>query len=182
MHVFDSEKPGTDMCRVRYIEIGQDNPFSTIRQGNDVGGCNVTTVNALLERKGSDVWSVAPDATVYDAIHLMAEKEIGALIVLDGRQLVGVISERDYARQIILKGRSSRETRVRDIMTSKVITGSPGDRVQDMLSLMSGSKIRHLPIVEGGKVTGVLSMGDLVKSIINEQQMTIEDLERYIHG
>jgi len=138
------------------------------------------TVKTLLQKKGQEVWSIAPDASVYDAIHLMAEKEIGALIVLDGTQLVGVVSERDYARQIILKERSSEGTPVRDIMSGDVVCATPGDSIEDCMALMSDNRVRHLPILEGDAVAGVVSIGDLVKAIIAEQQSTISDLERYI--
>ena len=138
------------------------------------------TVKNILKGKISEIWSIAPDATVYDAIHLLAEKEIGALLVLDGDELVGVISERDYARQIILKDKSSRETLVRDIMTSDVITTSPENDIGDCMTSMTVKRIRHLPVIDAGKIIGVLSIGDLIRAIIAEQQSTIVDLEKYI--
>ena len=137
-------------------------------------------VKEILAVKGHDIWSIGPAESVYDAIHLLAEKEIGALLVMDGDDLVGVISERDYARQIILKGKSSRETRVTDIMTSKVTTASPNQDIGECMALMNDRRIRHLPILEGGAVVGVLSIGDLIRAIIAEQQSTIVDLEKYI--
>jgi len=140
------------------------------------------TVKQILATKDPDIWSIAPDATVYDAIHLLAEKEIGALIVLDGEQLVGVMSERDYARQIILKDKSSRETQVRDIMTTNVVTTESDHEIADCMALMTNKRIRHLPVLDDGKLVGMLSIGDLIRSIISEQQSTINDLAKYISG
>jgi CBS domain-containing protein len=143
---------------------------------------SMRTVKTLLKGKGQEVWSIAPDASVYDAIYLMAEKGIGALIVLDGERLVGVISERDYARQIILKARGSEDTPVKDIMTKNVICAALADSIEDCMALISDNRVRHLPVVEDDRVIGVISIGDLVKAIIAEQQSTINDLERYITG
>lgn len=137
-------------------------------------------IKLLLDQKGRDVWSISPDDSVYDAVYVMAEKEVGALMVMEGDRLVGIISERDYARQIILKGRSSRDTPVREIMTSKVVSASPEHTTADCMAIMTERRVRHLPVLEGDKVIGVLSLGDLVKSIIAEQQSTIDDLNRYI--
>ena len=142
----------------------------------------MNTIKTLLRNKGGDVWSVLPESSVYDAIHLMAEKEIGALLVMETDQLVGIISERDYARQIILKGRSSHDTHVKEVMTSNVITATRQNSIDDCLELMSRHRFRHLPIVDEDKVVGVVSVGDLVKAIISDQQETIHELERYIHG
>jgi CBS domain-containing protein len=139
-------------------------------------------VKQILATKGNEIWSIEPDATVYDAIHLLAEKEIGALLVMEGDELIGVISERDYARQIILKDKSSRKTLVRDIMTSKVITSEPNQEIADCMSMMTEKRIRHLPVVERGRVVGVVSIGDVIKAVIAEQQATIVDLEKYISG
>ena len=139
-------------------------------------------VQHLMEAKGSEVWSVAPEDSVYEAIRLMAEKEIGALLVMDGDRLAGILSERDYARSVILKGRSSRETKVSEIMTREVVTGRLDHRIEVCLARMTERRIRHLPIVEDGQVKGMISMGDLVKAIIAEQQATIEQLEQYITG
>ena len=139
-------------------------------------------VHQLLEVKGSEVWSVGPDDSVYDAIHLKAEKQIGALLVMDGDRLAGIFSERDYARSVILKGRSSRETKVSEIMTPEVVTGRLDHRIEVCLARMTDRRIRHLPIVDDGKVVGMISMGDLVKAIIAEQRATIEQLEQYITG
>lgn len=139
-------------------------------------------VKQILATKGNEIWSIEPDATVYDAIHLLAEKEIGALLVMEGDELIGVISERDYARQIILKDKSSRKTLVRDIMTSKVITSEPNQEIADCMSMMTEKRIRHLPVVERGRVVGVVSIGDVIKAVIAEQRATIVDLEKYISG
>ena len=139
-------------------------------------------VKRILENKGNEIWSVGPNQSVYDAIHLLAEKSIGALVVLDGEQLVGIISERDYARQIILKGRSSENTLVKDIMSSTVVTARSSQQIQECMELMTERRIRHLPIVDDNKLVGIISIGDLVRAIIAEQQSTIGDLEKYISG
>jgi CBS domain-containing protein len=137
-------------------------------------------VKDILAVKGHDIWSVGPDISVYDAIHLLAEKEIGALIVMKNDKLVGVISERDYARQIILKEKSSKKTLVREIMTQKVVTASPDQDVSECMALMTDKRIRHLPIVTNDEVVGMISIGDLIRAVISEQQSTIVDLEKYI--
>ncbi len=142
----------------------------------------MTLVRQLLQNKGGQIWSIAPDATVFDAIKLMAEKGIGALIVTDGDAVVGILSERDYARKVLLQGRSSKTTPVRDIMSVDVIFAQPDDNVEHCMSVMTDKRIRHLPVMEGGKLAGVVSIGDLVKAIITEQQETIEHLENYIRG
>jgi len=139
-------------------------------------------IRTLLKKKGYDVWSIAPDASVYDAIHLMAEKAVGALIVMDGPKLVGVISERDYARKIILEGRSSENTKISEIMSSEVITTGPDNKIEECMAIMTERRIRHLPVLDGNEVLGVISLGDLVKYIIAEQQFVIEQMERYING
>ena len=139
-------------------------------------------IQTLLKKKGYDVWSIAPDASVYDAIHLMAEKAVGALIVMDGSKLVGVISERDYARKIILEGRSSENTKISEIMSSEVITTGLDNRIEECMAIMTEHRIRHLPVLDGNEVLGVISLGDLVKYIIAEQQFVIEQMERYING
>ena len=142
----------------------------------------MNTIKTLLRNKGDEVWSVLPEDSVYDAIHLMAEKEIGALLVMEEKRLVGIISERDYARSVILKGRSSHDTHVKEVMTSNVITATRQNSIDDCLELMSKHRFRHLPIVEEDLVVGVVSVGDLVKAIISDQKETIHELERYIHG
>jgi len=139
-------------------------------------------VKEILADKGNDIWSIGPDETVYDAIHLLAEKMIGALLVLEGDALIGVISERDYARNIILKNKSSRDARVKDIMTTDVITVGPDEGVSECMKLMTNKRIRHIPVLRDGKLIGVLSIGDLVRAVIAEQQSTITDLEKYISG
>ena len=139
------------------------------------------SLKQLLEGKGREIYSIGPDARVFDALRLMADKSVGALIVTEGGRIAGVISERDYARKVILLGKSSKETRVRDIMTHKVITVHPGQTVEECLALMTEKRIRHLPVTEGERLIGVLSIGDLVKEVIAEQQRTIEQLESYIH-
>ena len=138
------------------------------------------TVKHLLERKGSQVYSVTPDTPVLDAIRLMAEKHVGALLVMRGSELAGIVSERDYARKVILLGRASADTPVRQIMTSPVITVKPAQTVNECLQIVTDQRIRHLPVVENGGVLGVISIGDLVKAVIESQQEQIEQLERYI--
>jgi CBS domain-containing protein len=137
-------------------------------------------IKHLLDAKGRDVESIAPDGSVLDAIMLMAEKGIGALLVLDGDSLVGVVTERDYARKVILKGRSSRETPVSDIMTGDVFTATSDDTVKSCMNVMTDQRIRHLPVVDDGDISGMISIGDLVKAIIADQQEEIEQLEHYI--
>ncbi|HWO41503.1 MAG TPA: CBS domain-containing protein [Candidatus Eisenbacteria bacterium] len=137
-------------------------------------------VRDILDAKGRDVWSIAPDASVYDAIKLMADKSIGALLVVDNGQLVGIISERDYARKVILQGRSSKTTRVREIMTSRVIYTHPDQNIEECMAVMTDKRIRHLPVLDQGHLVGIISIGDLVKSIIVEQKFIIEQLEKYI--
>ena len=139
------------------------------------------TLKQLLEAKGRDVYSIASDARVFDALRLMADKSVGALIVMEGGRIAGVISERDYARKVILHGKSSHELQVRDIMTGKVVTVHPGQTVEECMALMTEKRIRHLPVTEGERLIGVLSIGDLVKEVIAEQQQTIKQLESYIH-
>ena len=139
-------------------------------------------VRDILEVKGRDVWSIGPDASVFDALKLMAEKDLGALVVLDGGTLVGIISERDYARKIVLLGRASPTTQVKEIMTSRIACVDPEQNVNECMALVTEKRIRHLPVLENGKLIGLISIGDLVKSIITEQQFIIEQLERYITG
>jgi len=140
------------------------------------------TVSGILAQKGSTVWSTAPTAIVFDAIALMADKNVGALPVVENDKLVGVISERDYTRKVILKGKSSKETRVEEIMTRELVTANPGDTVVDCMRVMTEKRVRHLPVMEGAKMIGVLSIGDVVKWVISAQTATIDNLERYISG
>lgn len=140
------------------------------------------TVKDILKSKGKRVDHIGPDASVLDALKLMAEKNVGALVVLEDGKLVGIISERDYARKIILKGRTSLQTTVRDIMSSKVICTSPDQCVHECLAIMTSKSVRHLPVLEHKAVVGVVSIGDLVKAIIADQTFVIEQLEFYIQG
>lgn len=140
------------------------------------------TVNQLLRVKGSQIYSVAPSDSVLRAIEIMATHHVGALLVMHQGTLVGIISERDYARKVILKDRSSRDTRVSEIMTAPAVTVAPSDTVHHCMELMTQRRFRHLPVVEGGRVVGMLSIGDLVKAVIEEQSAQIEQLERYIAG
>jgi CBS domain-containing protein len=141
-----------------------------------------TTIGSILNRKGSTVWSVSPDSSVFEAISLMAEKNIGALPVLEGDRLVGMISERDYARKVILLGRGSRETAVSEIMIRNLRTVSLDDSVQECMQLMTENRFRHLPVVQGDKLIGLISIGDCVNSIISAQNAAIDDLERFVTG
>jgi CBS domain-containing protein len=139
-------------------------------------------VSSVLIGKTSALWSIAPEATVFEAIKLMAEKNIGSLLVMAGNKLVGVFTERDYTRKIALQGKTSKETRVADIMTGKVISVTPDDSVEDCMHLMTNHRVRHLPVLEGGNVIGLVSIGDLVNWIISTQNAHIEQMEQYISG
>jgi CBS domain-containing protein len=140
------------------------------------------TVRQLLQAKGQQVYAIAPDAKVIDALRLMATREVGALVVLDGGRLVGMLSERDYARKVALQGRSSNDLPVRDIMTASVITVAPTHTVDACMALMTERRVRHLPVMDGDRLLGLVSIGDLVKEVIAEQQQTIRELETYIHS
>jgi CBS domain-containing protein len=142
----------------------------------------MSTIKQILDTKGYAVWSIHPQESVFAAIQQMAEKEVGALVVLEGDAVVGIISERDYARQIVLKGRSSRETAVRDIMTSDVIYVRLDQSIEECMSIVTERRIRHLPVLDSGRLVGIISIGDLVKTIIVEQQFIIEQLEHYIRS
>ncbi|HVW70468.1 MAG TPA: CBS domain-containing protein [Steroidobacteraceae bacterium] len=142
----------------------------------------MATARHLLDRKGRAIYSIRPDEPVLEGIRLMAEHHVGALLVMQGEDLVGIVSERDYARKVILKGRSSADTPVSQIMSSPVITVSLSHSVQECMQLVTARRLRHLPVVEGKKVVGIISIGDLVKAVIEEQQHTIEQLESYIHS
>lgn len=138
------------------------------------------TVRQLLDAKPAEIVSIGPDAPVIEALRRMAEREIGALLVMEGPALVGIVSERDYARKVVLQGRASKDTPVRDIMTAQVRTVAPTDTVEHCMQLVTDRRIRHLPVLDGGRVVGVLSIGDLVKAVIEEQQQTLDQLQRYI--
>ena len=138
------------------------------------------TVRQLLEAKAPDVFAIGPDAPVLDAIRLMAERHIGAVLVVEAGRLVGILSERDYARKIVLEGRSSKDTAVREIMTPDVVTVGLNDTAQRCMQIVTERRIRHLPVLDGGSLAGVVSIGDLVKAVIEDQQMELEQLQRYI--
>lgn len=138
------------------------------------------TIQQLLDGKGRDVWSVSPDTSVYDAIGIMAEKSIGALMVVDGDRPLGIMSERDYARKVILAGRGSKETPVKDIMSTQVVCSAPQQTVEQCMAIMTDKRVRHLPVLEHKQLIGMISIGDLVKAIIDDQQFIIEQLEQYI--
>jgi CBS domain-containing protein len=142
----------------------------------------MVTIGQLLNSKGPQVWSVHTDTSVYDALRLMAEKGIGALVVMDDGAIVGLVSERDYARKVILEGRSSRDTAVADIMSTVVLHAVPGMLVSEGMALMTDKRVRHLPVLDDGRTIGIVSIGDLVKSVIEEQEHVISQLEHYISG
>ena len=142
----------------------------------------MTTVRQLLDQKGGKIWSIHPDATVFDAVAKMAEKDVGSLIVMDGDALVGIITERHYARNVVLKGKTSPAMPVREIMERKVIIARPEQSVEQCMAIMTEKRLRHLPVFEGKKPIGIVSIGDLVKSIIGDQKFVIDQLEHYIHG
>lgn len=140
------------------------------------------TVNDILIHKGRDVWSVTPDTTVLDALRMMSEKEIGALLVMRDDHLTGIFTERDYARKVVLEGKSSRNTAVQEVMTTRVLCASPERTVEECMALMADKRARHLPVLDHKRVVGIISIGDLVKAIIHEQQFVIEQLQQYIAG
>jgi len=140
------------------------------------------TVRDILNTKGHDVWCIGLEDTVFEALRRMAEKEVGALVVMDGPRLAGIISERDYARKIVLLGRTSPNTLVKEIMTSHVAYTHPEQSIEECMAIMTDKRVRHLPVIEAGKLVGLISIGDLVKSIIADQKFIIEQLERYIIG
>jgi CBS domain-containing protein len=142
----------------------------------------VKNVRDILREKGTAVYSISPDDTVYDALKLMAEKNVGALLVLDGDRLAGLISERDYARKIVLKEKLSRETKVNEIMTTDVLTVTPAVDLDECMELITEKRLRHLPVVENDRVLGIISIGDIVKGIIDHKESVIEQLEGYIKG
>jgi CBS domain-containing protein len=139
-------------------------------------------VKELLREKGSQVWTIAPQATVYKALELMAAKNVGSLVVVEDGDVMGVFTERDYARKVILQGRSSKTTTVAELMTTDVLYVSPDDTIENCMALMTDKRLRHLPVMENGKLDGVVSIGDIVKVVISEREFTIRELERYITG
>ena len=140
------------------------------------------TIGNILHHKGRKVWSIAPEATVFDAIKLLADQNVGALLVMAGEKLVGIFSERDYTRKVVLKGRSSRETKVGEITTAVVVSVTENHSVEDCMRLMTEHRIRHLPVLEGEKVVGVVSIGDLVNWTIHSQSAALEQMQSYISG
>lgn len=136
-----------------------------------------TTIRHILEVKGRDIWSISPGTSVFDALRMMSDKDVGALLVMQGEEMVGILSERDYARKVVLLGKTSRDTRVAEIMSSKVYTIHPDQTVEEAMEVMNSHHIRHLPVVEGDQVLGVISIGDVVKAIIFKQRAAIKDLE-----
>lgn len=142
----------------------------------------MTIVAQILQTKGHVVWSIAPDATVFQALELMAQKDIGALVVLEEGKLVGILSERDYARKVILKGKFSKDTLVREIMTETVFCVHPEQTIEECMALMTNQRVRHLPVVVDDQVVGIISIGDVVKALISDQAFLIQELEKYIVG
>ena len=142
----------------------------------------MNTVSQLLKNKGSKVWSISPQSPIYEALELMAEKKIGALPVIENNQLVGIFSERDYARKVILKGRSSKVTLIGELMTSKLYCVSLNDTVDTCMALMTNKRIRHLPVLENDQLLGIVTIGDVVKQVISGHEITIHELEKYIKG
>jgi CBS domain-containing protein len=142
----------------------------------------MTTVRHILDQKGRQVWSVAPGNTVYDAIKMMADKDVGALVVIDGSKVVGIVTERDYARDVFLKGRASPQTLVGEIMARNVVCVKPDKSIEECMAIMSAKRVRHLPVIDNDELLGIVSIGDLVKSIIGEREFVIEQLEQYIRG
>lgn len=139
-------------------------------------------VSELLQAKGHEVWSVTPDTSVYDSLKLMADKNVGALLVFDADKVVGVFSERDYARKVILEGKSSKELSVEEIMSPEVVSVNPSQSIDECMALMTNKRIRHLPVLEGNRLVGIISIGDVVKATISEREVTITHLENYIKG
>jgi CBS domain-containing protein len=140
------------------------------------------TIKELLKKKSGDIWSISPQTSVYQALELMAQKEVGALLVMENDKLVGIFSERDYARKIILKGKASKETAVSELMTTSVYYVTPDNTLEEAMALMTSKHIRHLPIMNHGKLSGIVTLGDVVKKIISEQKLTIHELENYVTG
>jgi CBS domain-containing protein len=142
----------------------------------------MTTVRQLLDEKGHDVWTVGPDDTVYEALKLMADRNLGGVLVVEDGEPVGIFTERDYARNVYLKGKSSPNTPISDVMVTNLVCADPDQTVEESMAVMTDRRIRHLPVIENGKLVGIVSIGDLVKAIIAKQQFMIEQLVHYIHG
>jgi CBS domain-containing protein len=156
---------------------------------NERGGCStkgrdnsMKTVNEVLKNKGREIWTVSPLATVFQALELMAQKDVGALPVVQNGKLVGIFSERDYARKVILKGRASKDTTVSELMTQTVFYVCPENTLEDCMALMTSKQIRHLPVLDHDRLAGIITLGDVVKRIISEQEFTIKELEKYVKG
>jgi CBS domain-containing protein len=142
----------------------------------------MTTVGNLLTSKSSEIWSIAPDNSVFEALEMMAEKNVSGLLILENDKLIGIFTERDYARKLILKGRSSKNTKVREMMTKDILYVKTQNTIEDCMTLMTAKRIRHLPVIDSNRLIGIVTIGDLVKQIISEQQTTIHQLENYISG
>jgi CBS domain-containing protein len=142
----------------------------------------MTNVGNLLTSKGREIWSIAPDKSIFDALEMMADKNVSGLLVLESDKLVGIFTERDYARKLILKGKSSKNTKVSDLMTKNILYVGSKNTIEDCMKLMTGKRVRHLPVIDTGRLIGIVTIGDLVKQIISEQQTTIHQLENYICG
>ena len=142
----------------------------------------IGTINEILHQKGTTIWSISPDATVFEAIQMMADKNIGAVLVMQKEQLVGILTERDYTRKVALKGKSSKETAVKEILSGELIKVTPAHTVDECMRLMTSHRVRHLPVISGEKILGIVSIGDLVNWIISVQSSTIHQLETYISG
>jgi CBS domain-containing protein len=142
----------------------------------------MANVQQLLNSKSNQVWTTDPDETVFDAIRMMADKDVGALVVVEGGKPVGILTERDYARKVILEDRQSKTTPVRDVMSTRIVCASPEQTIEECMAVMTEKRVRHLPVLEDGKLAGIVSIGDLVKSRIADQEFIIEQLAHYIHG
>jgi CBS domain-containing protein len=142
----------------------------------------MTTIGQLLKTKGNEIWSIAPQATIYEALQVMSEKDVGALLVVHKGDVVGIFSERDYARKLILKGKFSKDTSVEELMTRKVLYVGPESTIEDCMALMTAKSVRHLPILKNERLIGIVTLGDVVKQIISDQEFTIHQLENYISG
>ncbi len=140
------------------------------------------TVADILQTKGSEVWTIPPETIVFDALKVMADRNVGALVVIDGANVAGILSERDYARKVILHGKSSRELKAREIMSANVYFVGPGENIEDCMAMFTNQRVRHLPVLQDGQLIGIISIGDVVKAVIAEQEYTIKHLENYITG